>query len=365
MIDPFIAAAGPAPARADEVRWRQVALLSASTAITEDPRAAAGLAAALHALDCAEAAERVAARAEGDEPWARWWGVLAAGQRDEPESLPAVILRARAIPAEGPDGREVARRMDDLAGELAELSGAPPNGARFALLGHRARPHRRVLLGGRSSAAFLVDPAWDAVRLVRLAPSEGPAAGNRAHLTLGEVIAAVRRGESGSGRAVPDDLPAELDPEVMLEALREDPAVRDRRLLQLADEVREERAQLVAERAALAEERAALRAEAAQRRRARTDPPAAPANGGPSAVPPLAVPRTAGEAAALLGLPLDAPPGEVDRAYREQVTRCHPDRVAGLHPTIRGQAEGLTVALNAARELLLGAGRRPRARPRA
>jgi hypothetical protein len=44
----------------------------------------------------------------------------------------------------------------------------------------------------------------------------------------------------------------------------------------------------------------------------------------------------------------------VERAYREQVTRCHPDRVAGLHPTIRGQAEGLTVALNAARDLLLG-----------
>lgn len=44
----------------------------------------------------------------------------------------------------------------------------------------------------------------------------------------------------------------------------------------------------------------------------------------------------------------------MERAYREQVTRCHPDRVAGLHPTIRGQAEGLTVALNAARDLMLG-----------
>ncbi|MBJ7457092.1 MAG: hypothetical protein JHC74_13635, partial [Thermoleophilia bacterium] len=68
----------------------------------------------------------------------------------------------------------------------------------------------------------------------------------------------------------------------------------------------------------------------------------------------VAVPRTAAEALALLGLASDAPPAEVERAYREQVTRCHPDRVAGLHPAIQGQAEGLTVALNAARDLLLG-----------
>jgi curved DNA-binding protein CbpA len=68
----------------------------------------------------------------------------------------------------------------------------------------------------------------------------------------------------------------------------------------------------------------------------------------------VAVPRTAAEAADLLGVAAGAPAAEVERAYRDQVTRCHPDRVAGLHPTIRGQAEGLTVALNAARDLLLG-----------
>ena len=73
------------------------------------------------------------------------------------------------------------------------------------------------------------------------------------------------------------------------------------------------------------------------------------------------MPRTEAEASALLGLPRGAAPDEVERAYREQVSRCHPDRVAGLHPAIQGQAEGLTVALNAARDLLLG--RSPRRRP--
>ena len=73
------------------------------------------------------------------------------------------------------------------------------------------------------------------------------------------------------------------------------------------------------------------------------------------------MPRTEAEASALLGLPQGAAPDEVERAYREQVSRCHPDRVAGLHPSIQGQAEGLTVALNAARDLLLG--RSPRRRP--
>jgi len=363
LTDPFIVAAGTAPARADEGRWRQVALLAASAAISEDPRAAAGLAAALHALDLPEPAIRVAARAGEDDPWARWWATLAAGQGEDPAPLAAAIERARAQPAVGPDGREVARRLEDLGAELGEVTGGGANGARFALLGHRARPERRVLLGGRSSAAFLVDPEWDAVRLVRLAPSEGPAGGNRAHLTLDEVIAAVRRGENGAGRPVPGDRPAELDPGAMLDALREDPAARDRRLLQLADEVREERARLVAERAALADERAALHAEAAQRRRARPAPPPPPPRGGALAGGRVAIPRTAAEAAALLEVSADAPPAEVDRAYRELITRCHPDRVAGLHPSIRGQAEGLTVALNAARELLVRSGQEPARRP--
>jgi curved DNA-binding protein CbpA len=75
----------------------------------------------------------------------------------------------------------------------------------------------------------------------------------------------------------------------------------------------------------------------------------------------VAPPRTSSEAAALLGLPDGAAPSEVERAWRDQVIRCHPDRVAGLHPAIQGQAEGLTVALNAARDLMLG--RAPRRRP--
>jgi hypothetical protein len=207
-----------------------------------------------------------------------------------------------------------------------------------------------VLLAGRSSAAFVIEPGWESVRLVRLGPSEGPALGNRAHLGLPEVIAAIRRGEAGPGWEVADDEPRALDPETMLGALREDPAARDRRLVRLAQEVAEERERLVAERAALAEERAMMAAERSRRRRVRPAPP--PGAARPSGGVP--VPRSADEAAALLGLGADPAPDEVDRAYRDQVTRCHPDRVAGLHPAIRGQAEGLTVALNAARDLLLG-----------
>lgn len=348
MVDPFIAAAGPAPARGTEGRWRQVALLAASSAIGDTPRAATGLAAALLALDRPAAAAVALERAEPDDPWARWWGVLAVGQAPGAAGLRAALDAARAAPVQGPDAREVARRLEDLDHELTALEGGPDAGARFALLGHRARPERRILLGGRSSSAFLVDPGWDDLTLVRLAPSEGPSLGNRAHMSLVEVIAAVRRGEAGPGWTVADDEPQSLEPEAMLAALREDPSARDRRLVSLAREVAEERERLIDERAALAQERATLAAERARRARVRpARPPRPSAN-------PVAVPRTPEDAAALLGLVAGAPADEVERAYREQVTRCHPDRVAGLHPTIRGQAEGLTVALNAARDLLLG-----------
>lgn len=356
MIDPFIAAAGPAPARGHEGRWRQVALLSASAAMGGPASAACGLAAALLALDHPHAAALALGRAAPDDPWARWWGVLAAGQAGGAADVPGALASARAIPAPGPDGREVARRLDDLAAEIDALAGRGGDGARFAVLGHRARPERRVLLGGRSSAAFLVDPGWDALRLVRLAPSEGPALGNRAHLPLAGVIHAVRRGDAGPGLDVPADAPAPLEPEAMLAALREDPAARDRRLIDLAREVAEERDRLASERAALARERAAVAAERARRRRVRPAPATPPVTG-----PGVPVPRTRGEARQLLGVDEGAAAAEVERAYREQVTRCHPDRVAGLHPSIRGQAEGLTVALNAARDLLLGRAPRRRA----
>jgi DnaJ-domain-containing protein 1 len=279
--------------------------------------------------------------------------VLAAGQSAGAAGLEEALAAALPEPAEGPDGREVARRLGDLEAELTALAGGDADPARFALLGHRPRPERRVVLGGRSSAAFLAEPGWDALRLVRLAPSEGPALGNRAHSTLAEIVAAVRRGEAGPGWTVPGDAPDDPDPEAMLAALREDPATRDRRLIALAREVAEERERLVAERVALVEERARVAADRARRRRV-----------GPAPPPPsdhVALPRSEAEASALLGLPRGAAPDEVERAYREQVGRCHPDRVAGLHPAIQGQAEGLTVALNAARDLLLG--RSPRRRP--
>ncbi len=346
MPDPFVTAAGPAPARGLESRWRQVALLSAGTALGDDPRAATGLAAALLALDHPAAADAALAHADPGDPWTRWWRVLAAGQAPGAAGLRTALDSARALPAEGPDAREVARRLEDLDDELAAMDGGDPSGrARLAVLGHRARPQRRMLIGGRSSAAFLVDPGWDGLRLVRLAPSEGPGLGNRAHLTMPEVIAAVRRGESGPGWTVPADEPPAIEPADMLSALREDPAVRDRRLVDLAREVAEERERLTAERAALAEERAILATERARRPRPR--PAAAPAD-------PVAVPRTAADAAALLGVADGAPAAEVERAWRDQVTRCHPDRVAELHPAIRTRAESLTVALNAARDVLLG-----------
>ncbi len=359
MVDPFIAAAGPAPARGTESRWRQVALLAASSAIGDAQRAATGLAATLLALDHPAAAAVALERADADDPWARWWGVLAVGQSPGAAGLAEALAAARAVEAVGPDAREVARRLEDLDEELTALAGGSAERPRFSVLGHRVRPERRMLIGGRSSSAFLVDPGWDALQLVRLAPSEGPALGNRAHLTLDEVMGAVRRGESGPGWTVAGDEPPSPDPETMLSALREDTAARDRRLVSLAQEVAEERERLVDERAALAEERARIAAERARRPRSRPAPKAS------APVSAVALPQSAPEALALLGLASDAPTGEVERAYREQITRCHPDRVAGLHPAIQGQAEGLTVALNAARDLLLGrVTRRPAQRAR-
>jgi hypothetical protein len=337
-----------------------VALLGVSAAAYGGGGARARLAAALLALDSPEEAEPLALQVRAEEPWARWWAVLAAGQRGVGEALRGALADALAeAPAAGPDGREVARRLADLQAEVTELEGGAPAGARFTLLGHRPAPERRVLVGGRSSAAFLLDPEWEALRLVRLAPSEGPSGGNRAHLPLAEVIAQVRRGESGAGRPVPPDEPSPLRPAPMLEALREDPATRDMRLIELAREVREERERLAGERLRLEEERAALQAETVRLRRQRPG-----ANGsGPAGrpAPPPRLPRTAAEAAALLGVEAGASRTDVERVWREQIVRCHPDRVEGMHPSIRKRAEDLTVALNAARDLLLGRELRRRA----
>jgi len=354
MADPFLTAAGPAPARGAEDLWRQVALLGVSAAAYGGGGARAGLAAALLALDSPEEAETLALQVRDEEPWARWWTVLATGQRGGgPEALRAAVAEALAEPpAPGPDGREVVRRLADLQQELDELTGGDAGDARFTLLGHQPAPERRALVGGRSSAVFLVDPEWEALRLVRLAPSEGPTGGNRAHLRLDEVIAQIRRGEWGAGRPVPPDEPSRLSPAQMLEALREDPATRDMRLIRLAQEVRDERERLAVERLKLEEERAVLQAETVRLRRQR-----ATANGSgapPRPAPPPKLPRTTEEAARLLGVPVGAPPAEVDRAWREQIVRCHPDRVEGMHPSIAKRAADLTVAVNAARDLLLG-----------
>lgn len=345
MTDAFITAAGPAPAPASDARWRQVALLAASSAIADNGRARSELAAVLLALDRPQEALSALRGAPDDEPWAAWWRVLGLGQSGRMEEMDAAIVAALASPGEGPDARDVARRLADLRDELHTLRAGEGEG-RFTILGHRARPERRALIGGRSSSAFLIDPSWEGLTPVRLAPSEGPRAGNRAHLTHAEVLEAVRRGDPGASRDVPEDRAAELDPEHLLDELKEDRRVRDRGLLDLAEEVREERHQLRVERAALEEERDRLR----------TLLRAAPSSKGHNEL----VPTSAAEAARLLGVPAGAASSEVERAYRAAIVRCHPDRVADLHPAIHGRAEELTVALNAARDLLSGAAPRRR-----
>ena len=351
MSDPFFMAAGQTPARGGTARWRQVALLSASGALGDGREAMVGLAAVLLGLDHPHAALAALEKADPADPWARWWGVLAEGQAAGEAALTDGRLRTAGEGLSGPDGRDVQRRLADLALELAALRGeARGEDARFGVLGHRARPERRMLLGGRSSAVYLVDPGWDAVRLVRLGPPDGTSVGNRAHLAPAEMIGAVRRGESGPGWTVPDDEPPALNPNDMLAALREDTGVRDRRLMELAREVAEEREALREERVQLAELRETLDFELGAARRAKARPPSPL---GPPVGSTVPLPRTAREALTLLGLGSGAPPREVERAWRDQVVRCHPDRVVDLHPSIRGQAESLTVALNAARDLLL------------
>jgi hypothetical protein len=364
MVDGFLDKAGAAPARNELDRWRQVALLGVSAAAFGDERARVGLAAALLALDCPVEAGRLLSSAVIEDPWVRWWTVIAVGQAGGGGGLTAALAAARSeVPPQGADGREVARRLADLDAELSELHGDVASGsARFSVLGHRARPERRALIGGRSSAVFLVDPAWDSLRLVRLAPSDGPSMGNAAQWTFPEIIEAVRRGDAGPGRRVPPDGPGHLEPGPMLDALREDPATRDGRLLRLATEVREERERLAGERADLAAARLDLTQEREQLKRIRAASTKRPTNG--TRRGPVDVPKSAAEAAALLGVAPDASRTTVQRHWREQVAKCHPDLVDGLHPALRDRAQDLAVALNAARDLLIGAGSPARSRGR-
>lgn len=340
--------AGVAPASGERGRWRQVALLATAAALGGDVRVRADLAAALHALDAPDAALHIAREAAGD-PWARWWTALACGQSVPPLAIEDEL--AAMSPGTGPDAREVARRLDDLAAELEDIA-AGTGAGRFGLLGVNEGAPRRALLVGRSSAVYLVAPAWESLELIRLGPSDGPSGGNRAHVSLAEIIMRIRRGERGAERPVPPDAPEPFAATRFLDGLREDRGARDRQLLELADEVRAERAQLAADRAKLRTEKSQvaeiLRQVAVLR-----------AQSAPGATP---VPETRADASALLEISPTASPQEIERAFRAQIVRCHPDRVADLHPAIRGQAEGLTVALNAARELLLGTGQATRRR---
>ncbi len=324
-----------------------MALLSVAVSQAE-PSARPALAATLLSLDLPAEAGRALAMAPDDDPWTRWWAVLAAGQTAGAEGLDRALAAARTARAEGPDGREVARRLDDLADELTALRGGEAPDARFALLGHRANPERRVMLAGRSSAAFLADPSWESLALVRLAPSDGPSMSNSAQHRFDEVIALVRQGQWGQGRTVPFDVPSAADPAVMLDALREDAGARDRHLVSLAEEVREERRHLAGEQERLDDEWGEVEAEKARLRNLARG--LANAKTGSTVMPPSSV----AEAANLLGLDSRPSPQAVQRAFRQQVVRCHPDRLADLHPDLRRRAEEMTVALNTARDILLG-----------
>jgi DnaJ-domain-containing protein 1 len=56
----------------------------------------------------------------------------------------------------------------------------------------------------------------------------------------------------------------------------------------------------------------------------------------------------------VLGVRPDATPGEIGEAYREQMKRYHPDRVAGLGEELQRLAHEKTVAIQRAYEELAG-----------
>lgn len=342
----FIDAAGPRLARSRAGLWRQVGLLAVAAALEGSTDARLGLSRALMALDHPEEAAGVAADAD-ETAWGLWLGVAAVGQLGHIDRAREIAEMTRDGLPDTPDGREVVRRLEDLLGELATLSGTE-NSARFDLLGHETRPERRVLLVGRSSVSYIADPGKAGGGLVRFAPYEGASAGNRAHLSLGEIIEALGRGEVGAGRPVPPDEPRAIDPQQMLGSLAEQGRERTEELTRLAEEVRLERAELAKKGEELDEELARLIAERARLKRIPTMTPngvASPQNG--------YVPKSASEAAQILGLGPAPSKVEVERAYRDLVRSTHPDRVAGLHPGIKQEAESLTIALNAARDVLL------------
>jgi DnaJ-domain-containing protein 1 len=341
----FIDAAGPRLARSSSGLWRQVGLLAVAAAVDDSDDARLGMARGLLALDHPDEAASVAA-AVSETAWGIWLGVLAVGQAGDVGRARALAGAARDALPDTPDGREVSRRLSDLEAELDTLGGLGDAG-RFDLLASRSEPRRRVLLVGRSSVAYLADPGLGGDGLIRFAPYGGASAGNRAHLGLGQIIDSLQRGDAGLGRELPVDRSVPLDPDAMLAALAEAGRARTDELAELAEEVRLEREELAKKAEELDDELARLIAERARLKRVATP-------GGADAPPPPGyVPKSPAEAAAVLGVGPNPGRAEVDAAYRELVRSAHPDRVAGLHPGIRDEAENLTVALNAARDILL------------
>lgn len=338
MTHSFAEAAGPRPERNFSGLWRQAVLQAVAVAVAGDAEARLGLARSLLALDHPADAALVLDALDGPE--VSWLRVVALGQSGD---LASARAEARAISADGdsPPGRDFARRVDDLCGELDAVAGIE-NGARFDVIAHGYDP-RRVLLQGRSSATVLADPGAGALRL---GPYSGLGAGNRAVFSLVEAVARIGDG-APTGGPLPGDQPPAMRPQVMLDALVEVGRERTDELSRLARDVRDEREELSRRSQELDDELARLIAERARLRRVPT--PGALA----SSAEPAYLPRTASEAAALLGVGPTSTRAEVDRAYRDLVRGAHPDRVAGLHPGLRQEAESLTVALNAARDLLL------------
>ena len=71
------------------------------------------------------------------------------------------------------------------------------------------------------------------------------------------------------------------------------------------------------------------------------------------ASPKTAPLMTQGAARDLLGVALDATPGEIDEAFRQKAQACHPDKVTHLDPAIQDFARKRFLELRAAYDLIL------------
>jgi len=79
----------------------------------------------------------------------------------------------------------------------------------------------------------------------------------------------------------------------------------------------------------------------------------------PPAAPPMAGDSAPGESAPwheVLGVPRDATPDQIRKAYEEKSAEYHPDRVAGMSPEFRESAIRLTRRINDAYEEAVRAG---------